>query len=394
MVISVELPFIWVPDSIAPEANAQIVAYALEIIHSHMQTLDFEGPSWAYLIPVSDSDFRIVQKPRPLYSIKISPWLPLVSEEEIVWKRWVMEDRMLGEWDCKEVVVDLGVNDRDLQVLERTMEGLLVIRDAGLSHDICFEPLAHVVRDGMIVGIVYEPPTGRMIDHRDRAIVTDLFWRLKENGLVWAPYFGWEDFEDISETYFHSSLGCYLMVDAKGQVRFNYDGAGSIRKWAPQPGLEPDREDYLPNEKAISFTFEYLKRTGVNSAPPTQLLSYKPITLVPTLLLSQVQPSPKYGSILHSCRCAFHIQNCEIVHIDTTGCRQHSSTKGRSLSEKHAQRNRSDLHAPQASMSSARMPNRMALVSPGPFTPTRKPNRRSGVRIYQESSAQIEELED
>ncbi|KAJ8073058.1 hypothetical protein PM082_019926 [Marasmius tenuissimus] len=221
----------------------------------------------------------------------------------------------------------------------------------------------------------------------------DLFWRLKESGLVWAPYFGWEDIEDISETYFHSSLGCYLMVDAKGQVRFTYDGAGSIRKWIPQPGLAPDQEDYLPNEKAINFTFEYLKRTGVNSATPTQLLSYEPVTLVPTLLLSQVEAFMKYGSILHNCRCVLHIQNCEIVRVDTTGCQQHNSAKGRST-ERNIQRNRSDLRTPKVGTSSDQRPNRMVSRSPAPFIPARKPTRHSGVRIFQESSGQIEELKD
>ena len=70
------------------------------------------------------------------------------------------------------IVADIALNDRDLQVLEEIMKGLSYVRDAGLLFDICFEPLAHVVREGVTIGIVYEPSNGRMVDYKDRAMAS------------------------------------------------------------------------------------------------------------------------------------------------------------------------------------------------------------------------------
>ena len=211
-----------------------------------------------------------------------------------------------------------------------------------------------------------------------------MFWRLKERGLVWVPSF--PDPEDIREQYFSSSLDLYLMVDRKGQVRFTYDGMRYIRKWAPQPGSEPVGDDYLPNEPAIKFSFEALKWEGMNSGIPDHLQSYTPMTIAPFFLVSQVRASATATvQVILNCQCRFHGDGRGIVHIDTTGCHQHGSKKGRSVKQTPLTRSELVARPHRASMRSARRSNLVvSLPSDSDIVePAQRSNRRCGTKTLQ-----------
>ncbi|KAL0569734.1 hypothetical protein V5O48_012232 [Marasmius crinis-equi] len=286
MSIVLELPV--VSDMRKSDSDSKIqaqIAPILELIYPHIQSLDFEGTNWAYFVRVSDSDVRLVQKPRPLQKISITPWLPRVREEELEFTRWMDENTYMGTWNSRDVVVHAGLNDRDMYVIETTMKSLVAIRDSGMD-DVCFEPLAHLVRDGLIVGIIWEPPNGRMIDVKDRTLVTEFFWRLKEHGLVWRRASSRHNvgMETIDQFYFFDFTGC-LMVDKGGKVRFNHVSVMGVQVWTPVPRLEPGWEGYLPNQMAINATFYRLESAGMNQAVPPQFSSLTPLSLTPVVPL-------------------------------------------------------------------------------------------------------------
>ncbi|KAG5640230.1 hypothetical protein DXG03_009740, partial [Asterophora parasitica] len=88
-----------------------------------------------------------------------------------------------GYWRGQEVDVIIGFDDYSLHSLDCVMWGYLALQ--GL--DLTYRVFGHVVDDdGLIIGIAFEPQTGRLYEYRDRALVYDALSRLQRRGLIFC----------------------------------------------------------------------------------------------------------------------------------------------------------------------------------------------------------------
>ncbi|KAL0573375.1 hypothetical protein V5O48_008572 [Marasmius crinis-equi] len=401
--IVVKLPFL----NALNETDFKTIADALD--HPLLDTLDFNGPKWAYLTKISDSDWRLIQKPHPLHRIEITPWLPIISEEEIDVHGWRSEELVFGKWGLQEVDVLIAVDDFRMFVVEHVMLALVEIKESGIEvEDVCFAPLAHVVRDGNIVGIVFEQTNGRMVDKTDRALVMEFFWRLRQHELAWIPR--WDShhlLDDLESTFFDANLYRLLLVDNRGKVRFDYQGVRDVGRWTKALQLEPDlKDEFLPNERAISAAFQRLDWEGINTVLPRHLRHHEPLLLVPGVS-PRVFPDT-FGESFCRCKIETAYESLSVARIETEGCPKHGTAK------KTLHLKRGSNASPSSSQPKASLPIRYPTTSP-PFSTRSQPvasrsgrigfmpyegmlksfTARTSLRVAEESSdCHFEELDD
>src|SRR5882762_1487630 len=122
--------------------------------------------------------------------------------------------------------------------------GHMIMSRVGLK-DMTFELLGHLVRDGMVVGNVLEPPHGRLVEFGDRDIVYEAFSRLQRKNIV---------FRGVSE-------GLIFITDTG--VRLGHEIASVI--YVPDKAkLEYEAERW--HWRKLERLFDNLKIDGCNYA--------------------------------------------------------------------------------------------------------------------------------
>ncbi|KAI3614783.1 hypothetical protein WG66_003298 [Moniliophthora roreri] len=229
------------------------------------------GTRSIYLTPVSKRDCRLIKaKKREKRSLQRSKiWLPLIPESSIECIEWYFFRLMLGRWNGREVCVWQVQNKKGPDKLEAIMRGLWLARDA----DVFFTPLGHLTQDDDIIGFVFEPIHGRMVEYRDRALVYEAFYRLKQLNVAISPL-GFPEHENDSFGFEEQ-----IMI-ADGKVRFVTDMLGFLVPWHPTP--EEIEEGSLLNKMLLENTFRALSSLGANPITPVHLSSYTLIHLAQT----------------------------------------------------------------------------------------------------------------
>ncbi|ESK80766.1 hypothetical protein Moror_15446, partial [Moniliophthora roreri MCA 2997] len=244
----------------------------LETVVPLLQTITFTetGTRSIYLTPVSKRDCRLIK----------------AKKRE---KRSLQEVKDLASSDSRELdrvyrVVFFPLDARTLErkrsvwqvqnkkgpdKLEAIMRGLWLARDA----DVFFTPLGHLTQDDDIIGFVFEPIHGRMVEYRDRALVYEAFYRLKQLNVAISPL-GFPEHENDSFGFEEQ-----IMI-ADGKVRFVTDMLGFLVPWHPTP--EEIEEGSLLNKMLLENTFRALSSLGANPITPVHLSSYTLIHLAQT----------------------------------------------------------------------------------------------------------------
>ncbi|KAF4586279.1 hypothetical protein EYR38_010554 [Pleurotus pulmonarius] len=239
--------------------------YTLEKIQTAARTIDFGRTNWAYTILQPDGGCRIVHRNRPTFKVTYPTWAPVVDEGDIEITKWISAEERLGIWKGQEVDLLVGWDDRRLKEIEQTMRAYRLLQ--GL--DLTFEILAHVARDGQVVGVVMEPAIGRMVEHCDRAQVFEAIARVESRGLLYGSI--------------HQSN---IMISG-GKVRLT--NIATTRPFTPD---EPEEKQY--HWTALRLMFDSL-RGGVNFMTPPrtwpQQLQYIPSPLAPE------RPRPSFVKI-------------------------------------------------------------------------------------------------
>jgi hypothetical protein len=141
------------------------------------------------------------------------------------------------------------------------------MRDQGLK-DLTFELLGHLVRDGLVVGNVFEAPHGRLIEYSDRAAVYESIARMQRKNIIYRDI-------DSKEIY----------ITATG-VRFGA-GISSVILIQDRDALE--RQAELWHWGKLKKLFEFLKNAP-NDASTTRRMSSGEL-LIPRLPAPNA-PSP------------------------------------------------------------------------------------------------------
>ncbi|KAF5383897.1 hypothetical protein D9757_007386 [Collybiopsis confluens] len=153
------------------------------IIQSLLDTVQLASIPWAYLHCDKKSGcYRLTPGKRPSLSkwrSNMPVWLPLVPEEDLDLIRFFGFCNVHAEWNGREVEVTIGWEDAAYEEVVRATRFLYEARRL----DITFEPLAHVTREGNIVGIVVEKHRGRTLEYRDLSLVYEAFTRMQANNL-------------------------------------------------------------------------------------------------------------------------------------------------------------------------------------------------------------------
>ncbi|KAJ8483491.1 hypothetical protein ONZ45_g14591 [Pleurotus djamor] len=233
--------------------------FTLEKIQTVVKTVEFGRTNWAYLLPRPDGGCRLIQKERPVPRVTYPTWAPLVEEKDIVTTKWISAEDRQGLWNGREVdLLMMGWDDKRMNEVEQTMK-------ASPWLDLTFEVLAHIVRDGRVIGLMTEPAKGRMVEHCDRAKVFDAISRVESRGLLYR------------------SIHCSNIMISGGKVRLL--NISTTRYYSPEQ-RERHAEDFkFFHWKALKIMFDLIREGNFMTPPRTwpQNLQYIPSPIPPEM---------------------------------------------------------------------------------------------------------------
>ncbi|GLB44523.1 hypothetical protein LshimejAT787_1701500 [Lyophyllum shimeji] len=157
--------------------------YGLEEIQTVIHTIEFGKTNWGYLVHNPARGYEVMQKQKTLPKVTCGTWTRLVSRREITFTRFWDIGGWNGYWKGQEVDVFMAYDAYSIDTLDREMWGYLALQ--GL--DLTYEALGHVVEDdGTIVGLMFKPTVGRLLEYRDRALAYNALARIQARGLVFC----------------------------------------------------------------------------------------------------------------------------------------------------------------------------------------------------------------
>ncbi|ESK93285.1 hypothetical protein Moror_14548 [Moniliophthora roreri MCA 2997] len=101
------------------------------------------------------------------YNITATLWLPKVQESEFQLIRYWGWGRSICVWKGRQIEVDLFWDSSRYQQLNDEMHSVKALS----SLDLCFTPVAHVLRGKSVIGLAFERTSGRSVRYGDRKLV-------------------------------------------------------------------------------------------------------------------------------------------------------------------------------------------------------------------------------
>ncbi|KAK1234034.1 hypothetical protein PQX77_002769 [Marasmius sp. AFHP31] len=101
-----------------------------------------------------------------MYKIKAPLWLRKVQENQLQLIRWVGVGRCLCLLDGTEVDVDIAWDVLTFKKMEQMTK---IVKELS-ELDLCYKPVAHILRGGDVIGIAYERQSGRPIQYTDKRL--------------------------------------------------------------------------------------------------------------------------------------------------------------------------------------------------------------------------------
>ncbi|KDQ55959.1 hypothetical protein JAAARDRAFT_36751 [Jaapia argillacea MUCL 33604] len=154
------------PDCTLEEIEAtdgKVLAYELEAILPALDEIEFGRYNWVHFIRNAKGGYRLVHKNTTLPSAKCPVWAPLVKESEIQVTRWLTPTTFEGYWGGEEVEVNVAWEEYNLMHIGYETTSHYHLRNL----DVTIRFLAHIVRDGSIVGYMTEAQKGRELAMTD-----------------------------------------------------------------------------------------------------------------------------------------------------------------------------------------------------------------------------------
>ncbi|KAH7927564.1 hypothetical protein BV22DRAFT_1031608 [Leucogyrophana mollusca] len=156
--------------------------YLVEVIQSMADTIEFGRFNWAHLVRQKDSSYRLVYKTRNCIQ-NLDVWTKVVELDDIEMVRFVTSQQWEGVWNGMDVDLWIGWDDSWGEWVTLESQGHKIMQSLGLGH-YTFEVLAHVSKNGMIIGLMTEPILGRPVILSDRAAVYEAVADLQRHGVL------------------------------------------------------------------------------------------------------------------------------------------------------------------------------------------------------------------
>jgi len=134
----------------------------------------------------------------------------------------------------------MGWNDRWARIVDLEMKGHRLLQGLDLTYDV----LGHVLRDGLVVGLMTEPANGRMVEYSDRAEVYDAIAKVQRKGLLYT-------------------ISCSTIMICDGKVRLL--SLSSVRTFCPD--AQGFKEADVYHWEALDVLFDELRDHGNFMAP-------------------------------------------------------------------------------------------------------------------------------
>jgi len=155
----------------------------LEVIQSMVDEIQFGRSNYAYLVRQKDGTHRLVYKPKRMV-LNCPAWTRLVELKDIEITRLCWGHTLEGVWQGRDVDLMIGCNDTYGGAVSRESQGYRLMHALGLEKYV-FEMLGHVTRNGVIIGLMTVPPTGRKAEPSDRFAVYQAISDLQSHGLLY-----------------------------------------------------------------------------------------------------------------------------------------------------------------------------------------------------------------
>ncbi|KAF9221735.1 hypothetical protein BS17DRAFT_757107 [Gyrodon lividus] len=158
--------------------------YLQEVIQTMLDTIVFDSENnWAHLVRQKDNTYRLVYtKKRSVHNCPI--WTKAMDLEDIeVVTRIVDGLYWEGIYNGQEVDLYIGWEDVWGSYITCESRGQKLIQSLGLGH-YSFELLAHVSKNGMIIGLMMEAYIGRGITLADRPAVFEAVADIQRHGVL------------------------------------------------------------------------------------------------------------------------------------------------------------------------------------------------------------------
>jgi hypothetical protein len=197
-----------------------------------LDDIEFDRGDWLYLLRSEDGSDRLIYRRKPLV-ISNFLWAPLIDEIEIEITRWGIYGTregwsasgsfesaifthlfVIGWWNGREVDVYEPTLPSCASLVEWQNEGYLIMQRAGLN-DLVFQLLGHLVRDGVVVGNVFEASHGRLVEFSDRAAVYDAVARIQRQGVIYRDIASGEIFITDTGVRFGGGVSSVILVQDK-----------------------------------------------------------------------------------------------------------------------------------------------------------------------------------
>ncbi|KAG7087748.1 hypothetical protein E1B28_013689 [Marasmius oreades] len=141
----------------------------LKLILQLSEVIPIERYKYLYLYQdEKTNEYRLVPKKKShtLYKIKSPLWLPTVQESELQLIRWIGWGRCVCLLRGDQIEVDIAWDTVTFRQLEKITNVVKVLAEL----DVCFRPIAHVLRGSDIIGLAYEKRAGRGLQYSDRRL--------------------------------------------------------------------------------------------------------------------------------------------------------------------------------------------------------------------------------
>ncbi|KAJ7161052.1 hypothetical protein C8R46DRAFT_1106363 [Mycena filopes] len=232
----------------------------LQKIANLVKDIEFNKTNWCYLITRKDGSHRLRYSERAIRPISCLPWAPLILEEEIIYTKYLTAEDREGLWNGRVVNCMIGWNDRWRSIVDFSMRGHRLL----LGLDVTFEVLGHIVRNGIIVGLMTEHVADdRRVEYCDRAAVYAAVVQVQSKGLI-------------------ISLNESNIIIHKGKVRLM--GMESVRKFSEVEDV--DRAVANFHWRTLSAIFEELRQHSNLVVPLLRCFRSDPVPFIPV-------PSPE-----------------------------------------------------------------------------------------------------
>ncbi|KAK7045408.1 hypothetical protein VNI00_007661 [Paramarasmius palmivorus] len=146
----------------------------------------------AFCLCYSDKrkDYKLVKNmKKESTKVTVPLWMPKVQIGEFQLIRWVGWNRGVCLWKGRHLDVDIAWASGMLEKLNQQMNGIKLLSRL----DLCFAPVAHVLRNDLVIGIASERMSGRAPRYGDRSLIYEAITKLHQHRI----YYHGGYFEDM-----------------------------------------------------------------------------------------------------------------------------------------------------------------------------------------------------